>query len=72
MYINDLPDNLQSTVKLLADDILFSSMYEPNISASQLASDLKKKKFLHGHTNGKWPSVLTYSNKHKKLYFLER
>ena len=49
-------------------------MYEPNISASQLASDLKKKKkkFLHGHTNGKWPSVLTYSNKHKKLYFLER
>ena len=44
MYINDLPDNLQSTVKLLADDILFSSMYEPNISASQLASDLKKKK----------------------------
>ena len=41
--INDLPENLQSTVKLFADDkSLFSTMYEPNISASQLESDLKK------------------------------
>ena len=40
---NDLPENLQSTVKLFADDTpLFSTMYEPNISASQLESDLKK------------------------------
>ena len=43
IYINDLPENLQSTVKLFADDIsLFSTIYEPNISASQLESDLKK------------------------------
>ena len=43
IYINDLPENLQSTVKLFADDTpLFSTMYEPNISASQLESDLKK------------------------------
>ena len=41
--INDLPENLQSTVKLFVDDkSLFSTVYEPNISASQLESDLKK------------------------------
>ena len=40
---NDLPENLQSTVKLFADDTsLFSTVCEPNISASQLDSDLKK------------------------------
>ena len=40
---NDLPENLQSTVKLFADDrSLFSIGHEPNISASQLESNLKK------------------------------
>ena len=30
--INDLPDNLQSTVKLFADDTsLFSTVYDPNV-----------------------------------------
>ena len=43
IYINDLPENLQSTVKLSADDTsLCSTVYEPNISASQLENDLKK------------------------------
>ena len=43
IYINDLPENLQSTVKLFADDTSsFSTVYEPNISASQQKSDLKK------------------------------
>ena len=71
IYINDLPENLQSTVKLFADDTsLFSNMHEPNISASQLESNLKKN--LTGHTNGKGTSILTFPNKHKKLYFLER
>ena len=43
IYINDLPENLQSTVKLFADDTsLFSTVYGPNISASQLESDMKK------------------------------
>ena len=52
IYINDLPENLQSAVKLLADDTsLFSNVYHPNISASQLERDLKK--LLTGHTNGK-------------------
>ena len=43
IYINDLPKSLQCTVKLFADDTsLFSTVYEPNISASQLESDMKK------------------------------
>ena len=51
IYINDLPENLQSTVKLFADDTsLFSTVYEPNISASQLESDLKK----NSHWAYKW------------------
>ena len=42
IYINDLPDNLQSTVTLFADDkSLFSTECDPNISASQLEGDLK-------------------------------
>ena len=40
--MNDLPENLQSTVKLFPDDkSLFSTVYEPNISPSQLESGLK-------------------------------
>ena len=51
IYINDLPENLQSTVKLFVDDTsLFSTVYEPNISASQLESDLKK----NSHWAYKW------------------
>ena len=42
IYINDLPENLQSTKKLFADDTsLFRTVYDPNISASQLESNLK-------------------------------
>ena len=39
--MNDLPDNLQSTVKLFPDDTLFSTVYDPNIPAGQLESDQK-------------------------------
>ena len=41
--MNDLPDNSQSTVKLFADcKSLFSTVYDLNISATQLESDLKR------------------------------
>ena len=70
IYINDLPENLQSTVKLFADDTsLFSTVYVPNISTSQLESDLKK---FSGHTNGKQPSILAYPSNRKKLYIFFR
>ena len=43
IYINDLPEGLQSSVKLFADDTsLFSTVYDPNMSADQLDKDLKK------------------------------
>ena len=43
MYINDLPDNLNSLIKLFADDTsLFSTVYDPNHSAKVLNDDLNK------------------------------
>ena len=43
IYISDLPDNLQSTSKFFADGTsLFSTVYNPNISAGQLDNDLKR------------------------------
>ena len=46
MYINVLPDGLESTIKLFTDDtLLFSTVYDPNgsnMSAEQLDKDLKK------------------------------
>ena len=43
MYVNDIPDNLSSNVKLFADDVsLFSIVDDPVQSGSQLNNDLKK------------------------------
>ena len=43
IYINDLPDNLNSLIKLFADDTyLFSTAYDPNHSAKVLNDDLNK------------------------------
>ena len=51
IYINNLPENFQSTVKLFADDTsLFSTVYEPNISATQLERDRK----ITSHLAYKW------------------
>ena len=52
IYINDLPDGLESSVKLFADDTsLFSTAYDPNMLDDQLDKDLNKIQI--GHTNGK-------------------
>ena len=72
IYINVLPDGLESTNKLFADDgSLFSTVYDPNMSAYQLDKDLKKI-FQNGNTNGKWSSLQTSPSKHKKLSFPEK
>ena len=43
IYINDLPDGLESVAKLFADDTsLFSEVYDSNLSARQLSNDLQK------------------------------
>ena len=53
IYINDLPDGLESSVKLFADDTsLLLTVYDhPNMLADQLDKDLQK--YQVGHTNGK-------------------
>ena len=43
IYINDLSDDLVSTIKLFADDTsLFSVVHDSNISANELNNDLQK------------------------------
>ena len=43
IYINDLPNNLESLAKLFADDTsLFSTVYDPHKSAKLLNDDLLK------------------------------
>ena len=43
IYINDLPDGLESLAKLFADDtFLFSKVYGSNLSARQLSNNLQK------------------------------
>ena len=43
VYINDLPDNLESSAKLFADDkSLFSTIYNPLLSAEIMNKDLVK------------------------------
>ena len=70
IYINDLPEDLESSVKLFADETtLFSTVYDPNMSADQLDKNLKK--FLIGHTNGKPYLIQTFPSK-QKLYFPEK
>ena len=70
IYINDLPDVLESSVKLIADDTsLFSTIYDPYMSTDQLD---QSKKYQIGHTNGKSSLIQTYPGKRKKLYFLEK
>ena len=43
IYVNDIPDNLTSNVKLFADDVsLFSVVKDPIRSGAELNNDLKK------------------------------
>ena len=53
IYINDLTDNLNSNIKLFADDTtLFSEICYPLETANVLNNDLKK--YLNGRNSGKW------------------
>ena len=58
IYINDLPENLESSAKLFADDTsLFSTMYNLSEPANLLNDDLKK--YWNGLSNGKRYLTLT-------------
>ena len=61
----------QNLQLLFADDtLLFSTVYDPIMSADQLDKDLKKTQT--GHANGKWSLIQTCPSKHKKLHFPEK
>ena len=66
IYINDLPDDLTSFGKIVADDTsLFSKVHNINKSANELNGDLA-----NGPTNGKCNLILIPINKQMKLSFL--
>ena len=51
IYINDFLDDLESSVKLFANDtLLFSTVYGPIVLADQLDKENKKN---DGHRSGK-------------------
>ena len=58
IYDNDWPDNLNSLIKLFADDTaLFFTVYDPNHSAKVLNDDLNKSQ--NGLIYGKCYLILT-------------
>ena len=70
IYINDISKSSTLNVKLFIDDTsVFSTVYNINISTSNLNSDLQKvsERLL----NGKCLLIQILLNKHKKSFFLE-
>ena len=69
--INDLPDSLESTLKLFVDDTSqFSTVYDPNMSADQLDTGLRKNtdwaykwKMIFNFDLSKQVQEVTYSRK---------
>ena len=67
IFINDLTDGITSICKTFADDTsLFSKVYDIDISAKELNSDL------NGLFNGKCNLILIPINRQMKLFFLEK
>ena len=67
VYINDLPNGLNSNVKLFADDkSLFSVVHNITESANLLNSNLSK--ITNGLYNGKWVLIQIQQNKLKRSY----
>ena len=71
IYINDLSENLKSTVKLFADDTsIFHVAKDPNTSAEILNNDLTK--ISEWHIDGKCHLIRTLRNKIRKFCFLTK
>ena len=65
IYINDLGNNLSSTVKLFADDTsIFSIVHDIDLSSKQVNDDLKR--YQMGPISGKCLLILICLNKLKK------
>ena len=68
IYINDLPDDLESLTKLFVDDTyLFSKVYDSNLSARQLSNDLRKITLLAN----KWKIIFNHdvSEQAQEVFF---
>ena len=65
IYINDLTDNINSKMKLFADDSsLFVRVNNVNMTHEQLVGDLKR--LIIGQINGKWNLIRTLLNRQLK------
>ena len=68
IYINDLPDNIQSTCKISADDTsLFSYVFDKYKSTEYWI--MTSKLYLTGPFNGKWNLIQIPTYKHKRYIF---
>ena len=69
-FINDLPDNLASNLKLFADDMsLFSTVTDSNITANHIKNDLHNiSTWAHQREMNFNPDIV---NKQKRSYLAE-
>ena len=51
LYVNDLPNNLKSSIRLFADDALLYGIVSSDVDGDQLQEDLKKLEVWQN----KWP-----------------
>ena len=65
IFINDIPDGIQSNIKIFADDTSIFSVMKDRISAS---ATLNEDLYLisNGHIPGRCPSIRTPQNKLQK------
>ena len=71
IFKKDVPDRITWICNIFADDTsLFSKVYDIDISAKELNSDLKK--LVNGLFNGKCNLILIEINRQMKLFFLEK
>ena len=57
LYINDLPDNVQSSVRLFADDALLYGIVASDADCDPIQSDLRRLESWQS-VIGKWSSIL--------------
>ena len=72
IYINELPNGLQSNLKLFADDTSLFSTVQDITTGTGSHCEMILQKSLKGQYNGKWVLILIPANKLKSYYLAKK